>query len=104
MPSNATALRDLQGLRDKLPEGLARETVEKVIEEPHMMALAALMIAARMGSNEEWDSPVEYLEGFAYELGWGGLPSVGDQDQFELEAWRRIADAVGMNHDGEEDA
>jgi hypothetical protein len=101
VPSNSQAKKALENLRDRLPKGLGKEQVAKVIEEPYVAATAALMIATRMGASGEWDDPSSYLEVFAKELaGWGGfLPLSDGQHAAELEAYRQIADAVRIDYE-----
>jgi hypothetical protein len=100
MPTNSQAKRALENLRDRLPEGLGKEQVDKVIQEPYIAATAALMIATRMGAEPYWEDPASFLEVFAKELaGWGGFMPLSDhQHETELEAYRQIADEVRIDY------
>lgn len=92
----------LEALADSLPiRSEARDIVEKTLENPLKAALAALMIATQMGANEEWDSAADYLEYIASELGYTAFPHPGADSN--LDAYRLIADGLGIEHDGEEE-
>ena len=58
-------------------------------------------VAALMGANEEWDSPADYLEMIAEKAQALGA-NISDQDAGSLAFWRKIADDLGIEHDGEE--
>jgi hypothetical protein len=60
-------------------------------------------VAALLGSNTEWDDPAAYLEEIAAKANALGLEPVGDQDAEGLAHWRTVADALGIEHDGEDD-
>lgn len=88
-------------LAETLPPGDARSIVEKTLEHPLKAALAALYIATKMGANEEWDSAADYLELIADELGFYAFPHPGSEGY--VEAYRQIADLVGIYHDGQQE-
>jgi len=75
-----------------------RENIEKVISE-----VASSIIS--LGSCKEWSMEQNFCttEGIATLADRVGLPSAGDQSAEELIFWRTIADAVGIEHDGEDD-
>lgn len=91
----------LEALADSLPErSEARAIVEKTLENPLKAALAALMIATQMGANDEWNG-ADYLEYIADELSYRAFPHPGADST--TDTYRQIADALGIEHDGEED-
>ena len=92
------ALRRLEAARDNARKPVAKELVQHLIDNPRRAALALLQIAAYLGSNEEWDS--EMIESVAADCSAAGLPSVGDQSEEDLRAYRELADQFGYSHDG----
>jgi len=95
------AKTDLESFARDLPAGEGREMVEALIADPYPAARALLMIGIYMGANSEW-SGADYLEWIADEVGWAaGMRHPGNDENTPL--YRVLADAAGMEHDGEED-
>lgn len=62
-------------------------------------------IAALLGANKDWDNAAYHLEAVAYEVNRArkaDVPKVGSLDNESLAYWRWIADAYGLDHDGED--
>lgn len=98
-PANkaAAGLYALTRLAKVLPEGPARDMARHVAKRPYAAALAAVLIAAQLGSRSSW-SGADELEQIGETLAFAGLPALSDAATYRL-----IADQFGIDHDDEEE-
>lgn len=86
----------LTRLADNLPPGPARDLAREVVRRPYKAALAAVLIAAQLGSRTSW-SGADELQGISETLTFAGLP-LDDPAKY-----RAIADQFGIEHDDEDE-
>jgi hypothetical protein len=74
--------------------------MDATLEERY--AILGRYVAAKLGANREWDSGADYLGDIAY-FAWAACNlEIGSQSEDTLAHWRKIADDLGIEHDGEE--
>lgn len=95
-PRTQPGLYALTKLQEALPEGPARDAVRAVLHRPYAAALAALLIAAQLGSRSDW-SGADELQDIGQTLANADLPALEEEGLY-----RAIADRFGISHDGEE--
>jgi hypothetical protein len=62
-------------------------------------------IAALLGANAEWEG-ADFLDSINYEVNEAraaGVSPTGSSMPHDLSLWRKIADAYGIEHDGEDE-
>lgn len=97
-PANraAAGLYALTRLAKVLPPGPARDMAAHVAKRPYAAALAAVLIAAQLGSRSSW-SGADELQGIGEVLAEAGFP-LDDPAKY-----RAIADQFGIDHDDEDE-
>lgn len=88
-----------------MPESLTYDDVKRRLAgETDLLVNTVAHLLVDLGSKEEWDMDLnrETTETIALLAAKIGLPSATDQAEEQLAVWRRIADAVGIDHDGPE--
>lgn len=61
-------------------------------------------VAALLGANSDWDGAAEYLEEFAAVAQSKLGQPVGGQSDEGLAFWRKVADELGIEHDGPDES